>query len=194
MLDDATLLAVPATNVTWSVLSGPLTGISLSGLATADIAYQDTAASVQGIHFGYTTMLGLTVTDNYPDNFGAYAADNIDDAWQVQYFGLNNPGAGPALDPDGDGFDNLFEYNACLGPTDALSFLSMTVNDTAGGGHSVTFSPRQPDCTYSLIGSSDLSLWAPVNGTITDDGGIRTILDPAGTGPRRFYRIDVQRE
>lgn len=194
VLNDATFLAIPATNVTWSVLNGPLTGISAGGLATAGIVYQDTAATVQGIHSDFTATLGLTVTNNFPDNFGTYAADNIADDWQVLYFGLNNPVAGPAFDPDGDGFDNLFEYNACLVPTDALSFLSMTINDTAGGGHSVTFSPRQPDCTYSLLGSNDLSLWAPVNGTITDDGGIRTILDSAGTGARRFYRLDVQRQ
>ena len=194
VLDDATLLAVPATNVTWSVLSGPLTGISLSGLATADIAYQDTAASVQGIHFGYTTMLGLIVTDKFHDNFGAYAGDNMADDWQVQYFGLNNPVAGSAFDPDGDGFDNLFEYNACLVPTDPLSVLSINIANTTGGGHSVTFSPRFDACTYSLLGSGDLSLWAPVTGTVSDNGTLRTILDPAGTGLRRFYRLDVQRQ
>ncbi len=115
-------------------------------------------------------------------------------AWQVQYFGVNNPAAAPQLDPDGDGQDNLFEYNACLIPTDRLSFFSMSIIDLTGGGHAVTFSPRQPGCSYFLQGSSDLSLWAPVAGTVTDAGTVRTILDPAGTGERRFYFIRVQRQ
>jgi hypothetical protein len=34
----------------------------------------------------------------------------------------------------------------------------------------------------------------PITGTITDNGSIRTISDPAGTGTRRFYRLDVQRQ
>ncbi len=33
-LDDASLLTVSATSVSWSVQSGPLTGVNASGLAT----------------------------------------------------------------------------------------------------------------------------------------------------------------
>jgi len=193
-LDDETTLAVPAASVAWSVLSGPLAGISVSGLATAAAVYQNTAATAQGMHEGFTGTLGLTVVNTLPDNFQTYAADGIADDWQVQYFGLNNLSADAALDPDGDGFDNLFEYNAFLVPTDPLSFLAMSIDDTAGGGHAVTFSPRQPGCTYTLLGSGNLSLWAPVAGTITDAGSQRTILDPVGAGPRRFYRLNVQRQ
>ena len=45
LLDDATTLALSANAVTWSVFSGPLASISLTGLATAQIVYQDTAPS-----------------------------------------------------------------------------------------------------------------------------------------------------
>lgn len=44
------------------------------------------------------------------------------------------------------------------------------------------------------MGSSDLTLRAPVTGTITDAGFVRTVLDPEGTGERRFYFISLQRE
>ena len=194
LLDDATTLAVPAASVTWSVLSGALSGISAGGLATAAAVYQNTAATAQGMHLGFTGTLELTVVNTLPDNFGTYAADSIADDWQVQYFGLGNPSAGPLLDPDGDGFNNLFEYRACLVPTDPLSLLSMSIDDTPGGGHAITFFPRFTGCSYTLLGSSDLSLWAPVSGTITDAGTVRTINDPAGAGLRRFYSISVQRE
>jgi hypothetical protein len=60
-LDDDTFLAVPAANVAWSVQSGPLTGISVSGLATANIVFQDTAATARGIYLGNSSLLGLTV-------------------------------------------------------------------------------------------------------------------------------------
>ncbi len=193
-LDDSTTLAVPATSVTWSVLSGPLAGISVSGLVTAAAVYQNTAATAQGAHAGITGTLGLTVINTLPDNFGTYAGDTIADDWQVQYFGVNNPNAGPLLDPDGDTFDNLFEYHACLVPTDPLSVFSMSIADAPGGSHAVTFSPRLAGCTYSLLGSNDLNLWAPVSGAVTDAGTTRTILDPSGTGARRFYSISVQRD
>ena len=39
-LDDATLLAVPATSITWSVQSGPLASVNTSGLATAAVVFK----------------------------------------------------------------------------------------------------------------------------------------------------------
>ena len=48
-LDDATLLAFNPALVTWSVLNGPLTSIDASGLATAGIVFQNTAATVRGV-------------------------------------------------------------------------------------------------------------------------------------------------
>jgi len=43
------------------------------------------------------------------------------------------------------------------------------------------------------MGSSDLSLWAPVAGAVTDAGSWRSILDPLDDG-RRFYFIKVRRQ
>lgn len=194
LLDDSTTTPLAAGSVSWSVPGGPLTGISASGLATAAAVYQDTVAIARGAYQTFTANLNLTVLNVLPDNFSTYAGDGLPDDWQVQYFGINSPLAGPLLDPDGDGQDNRFEYNARLVPTDRLSFFSMSITDIAAGGHAVTFNPRLPGCLYSLQGSSNLSLWAPVAGTITDVGTVRTILDPAGTGSRRFYFISVQRQ
>jgi hypothetical protein len=191
---DSTTVPLGAGSITWSVQSGPLSGISASGLATAAAVYQDTVAVARGSYQSFTTTTDLTVLNILPDNYETYAGDGLPDDWQVQYFGIGNPQAGPILDPDGDGWDNLFEYNACLVPTDPLSTFTFFISDAPGGGHQVTFSPREPDCTYSLLGSSNLTLWAPVVGTVTDAGSVRTILDPAGTGPRRFYSIRVQRQ
>ncbi len=194
LFGDSTTTPLAPGSVSWNVQSGPLTGISASGLATGAAVYQNTAAAARGTYQTLNATLNLTVLDTFPDNFGAYAGDGLPDSWQVQYFGTNNPLAGPSRDPDGDGQDNRFEYNACLVPNDPLSTFSFSISDAPGGGHQVTFSPRQPGCTYSLQGSNDLTLWAPVAGTVTDAGAVRTILDPAGTGERRFYFIRVQRQ
>jgi hypothetical protein len=49
-------------------------------------------------YFSSNTLLG---------NFGSYAGDALDDAWQFQYFGLSNPLARPLLDPDGERYSAL---------------------------------------------------------------------------------------
>ena len=117
LLDDATTLAVPAALVTWSVAAGPLTGIDTSGLVTAGNVYQNTAATAQGNYAGNLSTLALTVLNVNLDNFGAYAGDAIDDAWQVQYFGQPpNANAGPLVDADRDGQTNAFEYTVGLIP------------------------------------------------------------------------------
>ncbi len=194
LYDDSTTAPLIASDVAWSVASGPLAGLSPTGLATAAAVYQETAAVARGTYQTFTATLGLTIVNVLPDNFGIYAGDGIPDDWQVHFFGVNNPEAGPLRDPDLDGWHNLFEYNACIIPTDPISTFSMSIEEVPGGGHQVSFSPRFPDCNYTILGSSDLSLWELVAGTITDTGNIRTILDPLGSGPRRFYCVNVLRQ
>ena len=114
VLDDATFLAVPAASVAWSVVSGPLVSVNASGLATAEIVYEDTPATAQGIFGGFPpATLVLTVKNVNPDDLPGYANDGIDDKWQKDYFGLPpNPLAAPTADPDGDGQTYLFEFTA----------------------------------------------------------------------------------
>jgi len=54
------------------------------------------------------------VFDTIPDNFRSYAGDGLLDGWQVQYFGQNNPKAGPSVDATGTGQTNLFKCVAGL--------------------------------------------------------------------------------
>jgi hypothetical protein len=197
-LDDATFTAIPATSVAWSVLSGPITGISTGGLATAGNVYQDTAATVQGISAGRTGSLGLTVLNVTFDDFGLYAGDGIADDWQVLYFGVNNANAGPLLDPDHDGWINLFEYNAGIVPTDPLSVFHLRMEPVAGqpGQRRIIFRPRLPGHTYLVMTSNAMQpgTWQPLSGaTVSDNGDERTVTDPNATSPRKLYRLDVQK-
>ena len=56
-------------------MTGPIAGVSASGLATAGAVYQDTPSSIRAQFQGYQAMLGLNILDIDPDNFGLYAAD-----------------------------------------------------------------------------------------------------------------------
>jgi hypothetical protein len=55
-------------------------------------------------------VFGVSVTDNDTDR------DGLPDDWETLYFG--NLNQGPGSDPDGDGLDNLGEYQHGTDPTD----------------------------------------------------------------------------
>src|ERR1041385_8186814 len=50
--DDGTLSPLAAAEVAWGVVSGPLSGVNASGVATATNVYQDTPATVSGASAG----------------------------------------------------------------------------------------------------------------------------------------------
>ena len=191
LLDDDTLLAPAPNTVAWSVQSGALTGIDTNGLATAATVYQDSPATVLATFCGLNSTLALTVLDTDPDNFGTYASDGLPDSWQFTHFGLDNPAAAPALDPDADGQDNLLEYLALVDPTDPLSFLCTELS----GKDALTFSPFSAGGrTYTLLASPDLNPanFAPVASTSSDDAGERTLTHTAHSGGARlFYKLEI---
>ena len=194
LLDDATTLAVPASAITWSVQSGPITTISVGGLATAAAVYQNTSATVQGFYAGLTGTLSLTVLDTIPDNFGIYAADGLPDDWQVRYFGLNNPAAGPLQYPTGDGENNLFKFTAGLVPTDPTSHFSVNLIIPADqpAQRIIVFSPRLPDRTYTIETSTTLMTWTEVtDATVTDNGIERTATMLNVSSSAQFFRVRV---
>lgn len=197
LLDDDTTLTVDANAITWSVMAGPFNGISTGGLATADLVYEDTLATAQGVFAGLTGTLDLTVLDTIPDNFGTYAGDGIGDDWQHQYFGLNNPNAAPGLDPDGDGQNNLFEFTAGLSPISSISRLLLNNTPVPGqpGQMNIVISPRLPDRTYTVKASPTLGSGAEWNDltsfSTSDDGSTRTITDLDATGSRKFYQVEI---
>ncbi len=204
-LNDATFLAVPASGVAWSVQSGPLTSISTTGLATAGTVYQNTAASAQGIYLGQTGTLGLTVIETLPDNYRTYAADGLSDAWQVQYFGVDNPNAAPGIDFNHNGITNLLEFAFGTNPLTSTAAPLLYNGTLAGGGtFTATGQPtllfesiptgvdfralfvRRNDyatygLTYSVQFSPDLSIWTPsaaLPTVLADDGTHQIVSVP----------------
>lgn len=195
LLDDATTLSLAASAVIWSVQSGPLEGISNSGVATAGLVGQDTAAIVQGAFGGFTATLSLTVRDTIVDNFGTYAGDGIADAWQMFYFGADNPEAAPDVISDGSGLTNRFKYIAGLIPRDATSKFTVQTQRVPGqpGQFDVIFSPAFADRQYIILSSTTLAAgsWQALTAPVSGSGGAMIYTDTDAGGTRKFYRVQV---
>jgi len=152
----------------------------------------------QAVYFGQTLTIDLTVLDTIPDNFGSYAGDGLDDAWQVQYFGLPpNALAGPNVDADGTGQTNLFKYVAGLNPTDPTSRFTLNIQPVPGEPTqtNLIFSPLVAGRTYTVVARTDLTTvggWTAINASApSDDGTQRTITDLSATGPTKFYEVQI---
>ena len=186
---DGTLLPLASSAVTWSVSSGWLASVSSSGLATAAIVYQTTNGVARADYLGQFGTLTLTVVNVNNDDFGSYAGDGIDDAWQVQYFGLGNPNAAPTADPDGDGQNNLLEYLAGTNPTNAASAFTLSLT-----GKTVSFAPVTTGRTYSVEFATNLTtkIFTPLTGgTTVDNGTTRSVTDNSPINSARYYRVKI---
>lgn len=150
--DDATTSPLAPESIAWSVQSGPLVSISASGLVTAANVYQNSAASLRGTHPLVSGTLVLTVLNTDLDNFAPYAGDRVDDAWQVQYFGLTGTSnTGPSDDSDGDGLSNLVEFAFGTVPTSNSSGTpALQYNGTFAGGGSIG-STGQPIAAFEPV-------------------------------------------
>ena len=190
-MDDATTSALLATDVSWSVPSGPLTSISTSGLATAGTVYQNTAATAQGLYSGISGTLNLSVINVNTDDIPGYSGDGLDDAWQVQFFGLNNPNAAPLLDPDGDGHTNAFEDLAGINPTSAASFFRVTQSTLSANSFHLTF-PTVLGRSYQLQSSANLANpWTSIGSPTAGTGGTMTVPVDVTGQPKLFFRVAV---
>ncbi|MEI7732819.1 MAG: hypothetical protein WCO56_24825 [Verrucomicrobiota bacterium] len=194
ILDDATTLSLSATNVAWSVVSGPVASINTSGLMTMANVYQNTAATVRAGYQSTYGTLTLTVINTGNDDYGIYANDAIDDAWQVRYFGLNNTNAAWNADPDHDGLNNYQEYIADTNPTNALSCLRIQ-SIAKAGGMTLSFQ-SSTNRKYSLSYTAQLPIgsWTnvPLQTNLTGNGGTMTLTDPSPSGQVRAYRVTVR--
>lgn len=196
MMDDGTRNKLPVNAVSWTIDYGPITSIGTGGLVNAGLVYEDSLATIACAYFDQSTTLDMTVKNINLDNFGSYSGDGLDDAWQVQYFGLNSPNATPSADPDGDGQPNAVEFAAGVVPNDPTSLFQTWVESVPEQPQlkRIVFSPRLSNRTYSLEYETDLTLdaWTPLTGTTQIDNGLeREVTDPDGAGAAKFYRVRI---
>ncbi|OYW78250.1 MAG: hypothetical protein B7Z37_00135 [Verrucomicrobia bacterium 12-59-8] len=195
VLDDGTQNSVSPAAATWNVTSGPAS-VNAMGLLTAQAVAIDTNATLQITFSGLTSPSTVMVQNTIPDNFGAYASDGLDDSWQVQHFGLNNPLAAPGVDADGDGQNNLFEFTAGLLPNSHASRFIYFLEDVPGqtGQKRIVFQPALARRTFTLLKSTTLlpGSWQPVPGAVTTgNDGTQMLTDPAASGGRAFYQVQI---
>ena len=195
--DDGSMVIAPPVGFNLSVVDGPITRISSTGLVTAGAVYEHTAATVAATSdlTGQLT-LPLFVQDTIPDNFGTYAGDGIGDDWQFTHFGLDNPLAAPTLDPDGDGQANLFEFTAGLTPTDPQSRFTLRLENVNGQPthKRLIFSPRFGDRSYVVKAKNSLTSGAwEILGAFdeSDNAEERTVTDLDATDASKFYKVEI---
>ena len=196
--DSTTLVSLNPATVNWSIVTGPISSISSNGLATAGNVYQNTLAIVGGSAQGLSGQLSLTILNVTTDDFGSYANDQIDDSWQVQYFGQPpNALAGPNADPDGTGQSNLFKFVAGLNPLDGSRFtLSILPVNGQSSHKNLVFSPIAVGRTYTpqFTGALNSPSWVTLTGTSqSDNGATRTVTDPNATPAPKFYRVQISK-
>jgi len=191
---DGTVLPLASASVSWSVSDGGLASVNTSGLATAATVYQNTNGVARAGYLGQFGTLTLSVLNVNTDDFGTYAGDMIDDAWQVAHFGLASTNAAATADPDGDGQNNLFEYLAGTTPTSAASVFTIGISATGAAQRTVSFSPITVGRTYAVEFTTNLvtRVFSVLPfGSVTETGGIRFVTDDTATNSARFYRVRI---
>ena len=143
----------------------------------------------QGANIAYANGF-LEVATAWPDfNF-----DGLDDRWQRRYFPIfTGPAAGPAADPDGDGFSNRFEFETGTDPTDPRSFAFRVVGIVPGRtGTSVTWL-SEAGTRFQLWSRAALVTgeWQSVGSVVVGQSPTTTVMDASGTNGSRFYRVQI---
>lgn len=197
-LDDLTTLILADPFVQWTIILGPISGIDTSGLATADTVFADTLATVQASSQGIAGQFDLTVLNINVDDFGAYAGDQIDDNWQISFFGNPpNPDADPNANPDDDLYNNLVEFLTGYDPTDPGDYFQLEVLNLVGSTATLQLSKIIPGTRYRIERRNDYfsDPWTEfTNFTTLSELFDHQLTDPNAIGPRWFYRVGVEAE
>lgn len=186
----------PDAPLTWETVS-PFLSIDATGLATSTQLPGDQSATVTARSGGLTGSAILSLLDGTDDDYGLFASDGLDDAWQWSHFAGDPENGQPADDPDHDGQDNAFEFLAGTTPRDGGSFLRTRIEAVPGqpDARQLFFSPWRPDRIYTWEFSTDLEApWSPVTGSPPDlqpDGEARA-TDGIAIEPRKFYRLNIE--
>ncbi|MGV3663561.1 MAG: hypothetical protein ACO1TE_25550 [Prosthecobacter sp.] len=197
ILDDGSVLVADLALATWTTIAGPVITVDNTGLAHAGAVFQNSVTDLRAEYEGLVAQGQLTTLNLNLDNLPGYSGDGLDDAWQVQFFGLNNPLAAPDVITDGAGLTNFFKFTAGLVPNNSASRFLFDPQPVPAvpGQMRLVISPRLPDRTYTVITSPTLgagAVWTPLTAfTIDDNGDTRTITDTSATGTRKFYRVEI---
>lgn len=114
----------------------------------------------------------------------------IPDAWQLRYFGSVGT-IWWADDPDGDGFNNLEEYQADTNPTNRASFLGMSGASRTGGNvtvnwHGGVLATQVLQRSFSL---SPAGVWVDIFTNPPPTSVNANYVDVIGANQSAYYRV-----
>jgi hypothetical protein len=122
--------------------------------------------------------------------------DPTSDQWKLHFFGsLTSPSADPNADPDHDGVPNWAEYLAGTDPTDAHSYLHLSLTAAGQPAKGVALHwLSAPGKLYQIQTATSLSGsgWTVLAGNLAGDGTVQQFVPPNATSAVRFYRIAIQ--
>lgn len=131
----------------------------------------------------------LEILPPFPDANG----DGLDDGFQRKYWTrFTAPEAGPAADPDQDGFSNTWEFQTGSIPTNAASAHFEVLSVRVTGAGSVVRSQAAKGKRFQLLGRDawDGAAWESVGAPVTAPGDTVEFQDLSATRVVRFYRVE----
>jgi hypothetical protein len=137
----------------------------------------------------------LTVLNIGKDDYKSYAADGIDDDWQVLYFGEESPDAGPAKNPDFDPDDNFREFITGFDPTDPQDWFDVRITLPGDTTAEFEFNKVLPGRIYRLVAGTDLAEFPETVATfsVSSEEAPKVVEDPDASGSGKIYRVEVER-
>ena len=136
-----------------------------------------------GIHL--SPFFSVRIVGFRGDSRPSAAPDGIPDSWMTTYFGSAD-GSSASSDEDGDGFDNLTEYQIGTDPTDANSKFKVTEYTK----QSLEWT-SQPFTLYQIEASTNLHNWQTIEtlSQTTNNTTLSTQLPISQANESIFYRV-----
>lgn len=174
--------------------TGPIDSVDGNGVALAGLVFQNSPAAIQAVYGGYTSSVGVVVVNVGNDDYGAYAHDGVEDAWQVSYFGTADPEGRGDRDWDHDGSINSAEFGATTDPTNSLSVLAIVDVRSATGTESVRWIGGTAATQY-LESASSLATgtWMVSQTNLPPTSVTNDYQVSSPPGAVRFYRVRARR-
>lgn len=187
--------AAPAGDeVHWTITAGSPLAFAGPGEVLALNVTGTTQALLAARTDDFTAWMEISVRNTGDDDFGLYARDGISDAWQIFWFGEENPLGRPDADGDGDGQDNAMEFAAGYSPADFNERLTFRFLDFHGDRGRLELSRVVPGTLYDIEDTPNFAEW-----TLRSVQSSDTLREPfsfhiESFGPRQFFRAKAHRQ
>lgn len=198
--DDATLGAVAGDQIAWHppAIESGLASISPSGVAQAAAVYQNMNTAFSANYLGLGATNTLQVLNVLPDNYGVWAGDTFDDAWEI------GQGMTGAVNPDAtnNGVPNWQLYAMGFNPQRSAP-AALASAATTGGFLTIRYTRNPYATNYVFTPQESGNLPAgftnmvnPVSVTNLSDGVEHIVTrgsTPLNATNRQFLRVRISK-